>query len=309
MLKNGIKYFFKNYSKLSIISISLYLFHNFQNKKLFCKQHPNSFYTNSLLSYNQQTFSRRLCPKILFLTTNTEGDTEQDDIRDSFQKVYQKYNDLESYYLDISKVESIDDLTKLFKQYGYSLEDFIKDYDVETSKLNDIVDTLVKKPFFLLNKYGDIKNYSIDEFREMSKSENVSTYFEKLTLLTNKSDILLMNDNDYMFLIYRKANVGYNDNAFKIFRKIYFNLSFFNIKFFVATPENTPFLNNLEENNIYLLKRENLLTPGSNQFKFEGENFELFNLTNNLSDLGKANDGKLLYNYRYIFIKTYENTY
>jgi hypothetical protein len=296
MLKNGFKLLFKKYSKIGLITTGLYLFHTLQNKKSQCYNKPslvNIFYGNYLLEFKPEAFVKKRCPKILFLTDGTEEEAVQDKIRHSFEKIHKRYNELESYYYDLRGVKSIEELRGLFKQYGYSLDDFVS-VDEETGRLNDILNELTKKPFFFLNKYGDIKNYTVREFRELSKAEAISTYFEKLTILTNKSDITLLNDNDYMFFIYRKANLDYGDDVFRIFRKIYFNLNFFNIKFFVATPENTPFLADyLEENNIYLLKRDNMLGSTGSSLKFENEDFELFNLTKDMEGLSKASDGNL----------------
>ena len=59
-----------------------------------------------------------------------------------------------------------------------------------------------ENPIIFINKYGDVKNLSIKEFGDLSKSESLSTFFEKLTILNNKNDLLLLNDYEYIFMIY-----------------------------------------------------------------------------------------------------------
>jgi hypothetical protein len=291
---------FKNYYKVGLITTGLLFYNKYlTNKRIICKQNfsSNYFCSNYLLEYNKSAFIKKRCPKILFLTDNTEDEIQQDEIKTSFQKIYQKYNEIESYFLNLRDVGNISELRSLFKEYGYDLDDFIEIDDDDFKLSESVLQKLKTKPFYFINKYGDVKNYSLEDFKEISKAEAVSTYFEKLTILTHKQDILGLNDYDYLFFIYRKTNIDYNDNIFRVFRKIYFNLNFFNIKFFVATPENTPFLNNLEENNIYLLKRQNMLNQPSenNKLKFEGEDFEIYKLTNDLNGLEKQNDSKIFY--------------
>ena len=108
----------------------------------------------------------------------------------------------------------------------------------------------------------------------------------------------MLNDYEYAFVIYLdNKNIDYTEPIFKIFRKLYFLLNFFNVKFFVATKEHSQFLNNanLDLKNIYLIRRENMLHDSKDLFELENENFEDFNLTKNLNNISiKLDDSKLL---------------
>ena len=150
---------------------------------------------------------------------------------------------------------------------------------------------ILERPFIIINKYGDSKNYSLKEFTEISKPDSNFHFLEKLQILNNKNDLLLLNDYDYAFVIYLdNKNVEYSTESFKAFRRMFFLLNFFNIKFFVATKEHSEFLKknkiDLEFNNVYLIKRENMLDDLKNKqhsedsrVTYEEENFKIFNLT------------------------------
>ena len=116
-----------------------------------------------------------------------------------------------------------------------------------------------------------------------------------------------MNDYDYLFVIYLDSNnINYNIKEFKLFRKIYFRINFFNIKFFVATPQHSTFLNEkMQKNNIYMIKRNNMLNvdlsnfKGNNNnncanFEIEGETFEFVNLTEKIKNIPDEKDDTIL---------------
>jgi hypothetical protein len=166
--------------------------------------------------------------------------------------------------------------------------------------IKEIKESLSKKPYIFINKYGDMKILSKDEFNDISKSDSIFPYFEKLSILNNKNDILLLNDYDFSFFIYLDSkNINYTHNTFKIFRKMFHLVNFFNIKFYVATPEHSKFLSmyNLKPNNVYLIKRDNMLQTNmkKDQFEFESENLVMMNLSEDLNKLNEfiLDDSKL----------------
>lgn len=295
-MKKSLLKFLKNNSKLLTLNILATLtlihynkFYSLNVNKLHCssREFPFLLNLNSDKDYESK-FSKRKCPKIIYLVSKRESTDEITTIESDFQKIHSKYKDLESYALDIKNIPRLESLLKM---YGSSLEEFVENVDLLDDKnINLIKETLLKKPFIFINKYGDIKNYSVKEFRDIAKSESVYNYFERLSVLNNKNDLLILNEYDYALVAYLDGNkIDYSQPNFKIFRRIYFLLNFFNIKFFVATKEHTPFLN-LVENNIYMIKRKNLISNKGELVKLENEDYEILNLTGDLKDLNRDND-------------------
>lgn len=315
-----------NFNKIASINLcvlfSYYLFNN--QKRAFSldknahtsnfsisSRHDFDYLLNLNISKDLFQFTKKKCPKIIFLRGYNETDEMKNKIYHNFEKVHSKYKDLESYVFDIRKnINSLTELENLLKYYGSSVQDLIKK-EGEASK-SDLDESqlkyhLLSKPFLFLNKYGDVKNYSLEEFSELSKSDSMYNYFEKLTILNNKHDLLVLNDYDYAFVIYlENKNIDYNDHAFKVFRKLYFLVNFFNIKFFVATKEHSKFLEEASEKsgvklnlkNIYLIKRDNMVNSneGYSKLTLEDEPYEVLNITEDLMKIPyKSEDGKSTY--------------
>ncbi len=99
--------------------------------------------------------------------------------------------------------------------------------------------------------------------------------------MNNKNDLLLLNDYDYIIFHYANSKkLDYKEKNFSIFRKAYFNINFFNIKYFVATSEMSNFLNLTEKdiNKNFIVKRSNTLSPpmkNSRIIKLDNEEFEI----------------------------------
>ena len=285
-----------NLSK-KIISISgIYLFFKYfinSKNKLKCYSYPQ------LINYidYKQDFSLKKGPKIIYMKKPSTGSSDEDakSILDNFERIYSKYPDIQSYVIDIKNTTTIKELKDLLENYGTSLEDFLGndeghevDYEKNFFEIRDKLTT--SKPFIFLNKYGDVRNYSVNEFNNISNDESVFTYFEKLTIMNNKNDLLMLNEYDFILFHYidnsTKSSVDYKENNFRMFRKAYFNLNFFNIKYFVATPELSPFLNLTKDdlNKMFLIKRKNKLTQVSldctKVIELDGELFEIKELQN-----------------------------
>jgi hypothetical protein len=297
-----------NIKKVAAINFSFMLFNYFllKDKKIYNSQNDFDYLINFNIKDKEflEKFKKKKVPKILYLKSFSETENEKSQIEGNFQKIHAKYKELDSYVFDIRKnLSSVYELQNLLKEYGHNLSDlFDENFKVELTNenLGKIKEELLKKPFLFLNKYGDVRNYKLEEFNEIAKSEAVYNYFEKLSILNNKNDLLVLNDYDYAFVIYLDSkNLDYNKQIFRIFRRMHFVVNFFNIKFFVATPEHSNFLSgmNLELNNAYLIKRDNLL--GKNQDsvikEFENENFEIVNLTKDLSNLKLNQDDSKLF--------------
>ncbi len=242
---------------------------------------------------------------------------------------------MESYFLDIFKnFSNLTELENILDNYGSSLETLFPELNKtfedqnnaeisnENQKINLIRAQLRDKPYLLFNKYGDVKTYTQKEFENIAEAESIFNYFEKFSILNNKTDFLFMNDYDHIFLIFLDGkNINYTHPNFKIFRKIFFNLNFFNVKFFVCTEEHRDLFDLKEseqvENNLFMLKRKNLLDSSAGamvqqkkereksvnvngkefsleqgssgvlirkEFVVEGEKFELINLTQDLRE-------------------------
>lgn len=290
-----------NLKKIAAINFfcMLNLYYLSKNKKVFSLSTTNEFdYLQNIKNFD----IRKKNPKILFL--KGFSDEKKEEIESNFQKIHAKYKDLDSYLFDFRKnINSVAELEDLLKNYGYSINDLIKteDFFLNDENLAKIKEELLKKPFIFLNKYGDVKNYNFEEFNEISKADAIYNYFEKLTILNNKHDLLLLNDYEYAFVIYLdNKQLDYNDETFKIFRKMYFLLNFFNVKFFVATTEHSKFLSssNLNLKNIYLIKRDNMLSKNNNpSLQIDDQNFEVINLSKEVSKIPiKQEDSKIKFN-------------
>lgn len=315
----------------SLILLKIFVLKNQRkNNTLYCNETNNSFNSINnnnikyLLKFNREKFEEKRCPKILYLNTqkNFQGNFSSNSsenlealnqLKNSFEKVHEKYPEMESYSINmLNNFSNFETLENLLNDYGTTLE---KVFQINSEKNSDFgsdlssyKESIKNKPFLLFNKYGDIKAYSEQEFSNIAEGEMIYNYFEKFSILNNKTDILFMNEHDNIFLIFLDGKkVDYMHPNFKIFRKIFFNLNFFNLKFFVCTEENKK-LFNFEENekimnNIYLLKRKNILSDlisnNSNgnigkdlkNIEIEGEDFSMINLTEDLLEINeKGND-------------------
>lgn len=280
-------------------------------KSKFSSCQSNDF--RYLLDYDNVKFKKTKLPKILYLNNgNTySNDEDKNKIENNFLKIHSKYKDLESYVLDLKKdLNSVSEVEELLKSYGYnSLKDIVgEDIALDDENISLIKEKLLNKPFLFFNKYGDVKAYSNDEFNEISKAETVYNYFERLTILNNKNDLLLLNDYDYVFMIYLDNKKGdYANHLFKIYRKVYFLVNFFNFKFYVVIPEYSNILGEntgveLQENNIYVIKRHNMLSNTSKEktsvtqkLNIDNEEFEITNISEQLSKVKLNQDDGNIY--------------
>jgi len=282
---------------------------------------------NFLFQYDKELFENKKCPKIIYLSSFQESVEEIQKLKSNFEKIHNRYTDIESYFLNIFKnFSNFTELEDILDKYACSLTNLFPELEKDLSdksiseehKIYLIKNQLKKKPFLLFNKYGDVKAYSQNEFDGIADSEMIYNYFEKFSILNNKTDFLFINDYDFIFLIFLDGKkIDYTHPNFRLFRKIFFNLNFFNVKFFVCTNENKELFNISEnektQNDIFLLKRKNIFNTKafskSNQenvlskttseslitykeFAVENEGFELINLTNDLYknlDLGLEN--------------------
>ena len=288
--KKKLKYFNFNTIKKSnslanvskkIITISGILFFY----KYFLYNHNNNlkcYAFPQLLTFEPKEFSLKKCPKIIYMKKSL-SDEDAKEILDNFDKIYSKYPDIQSYIIDFKNITSLNNLSEVLSEYGTSLEDILgeeEDLNIEKNFF-EIRDKLIsKKPFIFLNKYGDVRNYSLEEFNNISNDESLFTYFEKLTIMNNKNDLLMLNDYDFLIVNYiNDKKLNYSEKNFRMFRKSYFSINFFNVKYFVGTPDQSKFLNLGEDNlnKIFLVKRKNMLAQIENPrvIKIDNEEFEI----------------------------------
>jgi hypothetical protein len=325
---------------INSIILLKYLSAKYNQKRIYCNsplRYSSSSDLNFLFKYEKSLFENKKCPKIIYLSNFIESEEEISKLKSNFEKIHQKYSEIESFFLNVFRnFSNLSELENILDSYGSSLStlfpEFNFDYEKnkkisEVEKINLIKNQLKNKPYLLFNKYGDIKAYSQKEFDDIAESELIYNYFEKFSILNNKTDFLFMNDYDNIFLIFLDGKkINYSHPNFKIFRKIFFNLNFFNIKFFVCTDEHRDLFNLKEneqmQNNLFLLKRRNVMDSVAStkekgkvrekseveangvlmykEFAIEGEKFELINLTQDLQrslgiDLenkGNNNDNK-----------------
>ena len=104
------------------------------------------------------------------------------------------------------------------------------------------MEKLLERLFIVINKYGDSKNYSLKEFTEISKPDSNFHFFEKLQIINKKIIFFYSTITTTLRDLLDNKNVDYSTESFKAFRRMFFLLNFFNIKFFVATKEHSEFL-------------------------------------------------------------------
>lgn len=292
-------------SKVAMINTTFLLHHiffnNFKNRKIYSKS--SNF--NYLIDYDYTIFTKKKGPKILYLSNMRESDNSKLDIESYFTKIHSKYKDLESYMFKLTRYNG-EELSRLLESYGTTIG---KVYDLQENEDGFTIEDLEKiekRPFIFLNKYGDVKCYSTKEFEDVSKAETIYNYFEKMSILHSKNDLLLMNDYDYLFVIYLdNKQIDYQSPIFQKFRKIYFSINFFNIKFFVATPQHSDFFKpdgkDPKENTVYLVKRHNMISDhieavNKQMLHLDNEVFEAIDLTENLIKIDpKTNESKKLF--------------
>jgi len=286
-----------------------------KEKKIFCfeRKYTISQDLSFLFKYNKELFENKKCPKLIYLTNHQETEEAISYLKSNLEKIHTKYSDMESYHLDVFRnFSNLSELENILDKYATSLSTLFpeienkisKDELSEETKINLIKQQLKNKPYLLFNKYGDVKAYSQQEFDNIADSEMIYNYFDKFSILNNKTDFLFMNDFDFIFLIFLDGKkIDYTHPNFKIFRKIFFNINFFNVKFFVCTSEHKEIFgigeNEKVLNNIYLLKRKNIFNTKAfevnktkinaesglvmqKEFSIENEKFELINITQDL---------------------------
>ena len=244
--------------------------------------------------------SSKKTPKIIYVSYSSETDDEKIKIKSNYEKMHSKFPDLDSFIIEPKrKLDSFTDLENFLKVFNIEFKQIFG----EELNYSDIKEKLTNSPFIVINKYGDFKTLSLAELTEISKPDSNFHFLEKLQILNNKNDLLLLNDYDNAFVIYLDhKNVDYSSESFKAFRKMFFLLNFFNIKFFVATKEHSEFLNrnkiNLEINNLYLIKRDNMLDDfnhsinNGNNVTYEEENFRIHNLTEEILKESSTSESK-----------------
>jgi hypothetical protein len=302
--KIGLINFLRHFRSVSFLNLSLMTgfiiynknsltIENKSQKKIYSKGSDKFNYLIPFEMSDYDKFVLKKCPKIIHFTglggsdtvNNLIGEIDSTLLQKNFEKIHSKFKDLDSYVLSCDiNLKWKNEVNKILQNYGTELNKIFpvqEDYQIK--------EELRKKPFLFINKYGDIKFLSLNEYNDVTQSDAIFPYFEKLSILNNKHDLLLQNDYEYLFLIYLDTKkIDYTSPIFKTFRKMFHLINFFNIKFYVATPDHSKFLSNLDLklNNVYAVKRYNMIdTTNENCVEFENENFKLINLTDNFMEL------------------------
>lgn len=275
----------KNIKTLNFLLLMGYFItnRNWFKTKFNKKAYSSTLHLDYLIPFDLDKFESKKCSKIIYIPPRSlDNPQEVIETQKKFEKLHAKFSDLQSFFLDSGKTLNPEEFLKRIIKDNLEYED---------------------KPFVFINKYGDVKFLSKDEFDEVAKEDSIFPFFDKLTILNNKNDLLLTNDYDFVFMIYlNNSNIDYTLPIFKTFRKIFHTINFFNVKFFVATTEHTTFLPGLKENSIYLVKRDNMILNEDKKnfleegIRLENENLEFMNLTEQISKLNTK--GKRIFNLR-----------
>ncbi len=111
-------------------------------------------------------------------SSSSADDDKTIEILDNFNKISLKYSDVQSFVIDFKSTKSLSDLNEVLYEYGTSLENILGEDKLDlVNDLYRIRDKLsTYKPFLFLNKYGDVRNFSLEEFNNISNDENLFTY-------------------------------------------------------------------------------------------------------------------------------------
>jgi len=244
---------------------------------------------SSLLEFNKAEIIRNKQSRVFVMTSEANRKKQENEaLLENLKKLYTKYPNLQSYLVDTKDSKTVNDFVSYLKELGY--EDSLINKTVYEAK-----EMLEKSSIILVNKYGDIKAINEKDLEELSKEDSSFNFFEKFTILNNKNSLLELNNHSFVFFCYLNSSKTNEDNysipAFKVFRKVFFNLSFFNIKFFVSTSEFDAEIKDLgltsEDNNcLFMIKRlDPLKAKGGNDsrriFEINNEKFELIKLVEN----------------------------
>jgi hypothetical protein len=287
---------FLPHRKFLYISAGVYfssLLVSLQRKKAKCIA---SNIKSSLLEFDKNEVTKVKSSRV-FLINNDSRKNENDAILDNLKKLYSRYPNLQSYFINSKDSKEVGDFVNYLKGTGSHNDSAIRAINNKENIENN--------PVIFVNKYGDVRAVNVNELEEVSKEESSFNFFEKFSILSNKNSILELNNHSFVFFIYLDSSKSNEENysipAFIAFRKIFFNLSFFNIKFFVSTTEFSEDLKDLRLNSsdincLFLLKRidhSNKSTEGTKRIVIiNNEKFELIKLIEKQEKLGLEEDSK-----------------
>lgn len=186
--------------------------------------------------------------------------------------------------------ESIDIISKMrekdkdIKDEVITREDAERIFSIENSTEKNIFSLPKRKidaevNYILVNKFGDIEYLSKEDFEGIAEGREFN-FFSTISIGNSIHSILKMNDNDFCFIYYINDKEGevlhYNDNDFKMFRRLYSNLNFSNISYYLLTYKNSQdilkhIVDESSEEKIrslnkgmYLLRRRNIFMENEN---------------------------------------------
>lgn len=281
------------YRKFLFISAGIYFsqfIYQFRTQKTLCLA---SNLKSSLLEFDKNEVSKIKNSRVFVITNpgkNTRNE-ETEGILENLKKLYKRYPNLQSYLVNIKDSKEVNEFLQYLKELNFD-EGIIK------KSLYELKENLENNSIFLVNKYGDVKTLDENELEEVSKDDSNFNFFEKFTILNNKNSLLELGTHSFVFFVYLNSTKSNDHNysvpAFRVFRKIFFNLSFFNIKFFVGTNEFTGCIKELgltdeDKNSLFLIKRCEVGKKRENSriVEINNEKFELIKIVDNKDDVEK----------------------
>ena len=293
-----------SYKNLLYLSVLGYYFYYNTKSRVQVSQCLTPYLKSNLLEFDKKQVSMNKSSRVFILSSpHTSSPNEKNEnLIQNLKKLYTRYPNLQSYHVNMKDNKEMEQFAEFLKELSFN-EDLNK-------SIYEIKENLSKKSIFFVNKYGDVKVVDEMELEELTKEDSSFNFFEKFTILNNKNSLLELSSHSFVFFAYLNSSKLNEDNytvpAFRIFRKIFFNLSFFNIKFFVGTNEFTNEIKELEltskdYNSLFLIKRCEIGKVNNHDssriFEINNERFELIKLVDNNENIDK-DDSIFFLNYR-----------
>ncbi len=219
----------------------------------------------------------------IFIIKN-QNETLDKETHSAIIKLKEKVGDLKDKFLTFNEAKNI------FKSTKYELPE---DNLPEGTRI------------IFMNKYGDVLYYTDEEFQNIIEVGDKLNFFNSIGLINKYESILRMNDNDFFFFYFINNDKGeflqYNDKDFTLFRKLFVNLNFTNVNYFIATDkQSSDFTSKLPDltKGLYLIRRKPYSSISLNDNKISkakivsinDEEFELYSLSDQItSSVNRSN--------------------
>ena len=209
-------------------------------------------------------------------------------IKDQKNKIFVLKNQKDDVNLKLHKaILKLKDKVKKIEEIVISESDAKELFNSNNNPNLILPNTNVYEIVFM-NSSGDVEFFSFDEFISNTEKDEKLNFYDEINSLSSLEDIKLLNDNEFMFLFYVKSKdksfLNFSNLEFTFFRKLFYNLNFMNLKYFVTSND----IANLGlESGFYLIKRPTNATESINLINIDGEPFQILDISSELNQSNK----------------------